>query len=469
MQTPVLAQRQQPRAIPAQIQANAILSMNIVELSQFIDKEAMENPALSVDENARCPLCGFLRGESACPICGTSDAKDTTHLDKTSLSERDLLERAFSSANQQEAFDPFRTVASGGTLRDYLNQQARMLLGGRQLRIAGFLIDSLDEDGYFRESLYDTAEMFAAAVPEIESVLQVIQSFDPPGVGARDLRECLLLQMRVAENSGAEASLARRILIEHWDDFSRMRFKAIAARTGASLDEIKEAAEFIRDNLTPHPSSLYHEPYADLSPNQTAAVAPDVVMRPSGDAFVAEVVDRHSRTLDIDETYKRTYEAARAGSRKLGEDDSRHVREQVERVRCILEAIGLRRKTLGRVATYLADYQRDFIAGGPMRLRPLRQKDMARALGVHESTICRALANKYCQLPNGEVISFEVFFDSALPVRSLINQLISRSAEPLSDGDIAKRLADEGVTVARRTVAKYRDQLRVLPYQLRAA
>jgi RNA polymerase sigma-54 factor len=288
-------------------------------------------------------------------------------------------------------------------------------------------------------------------------------------VGARDLRECLLLQLRAIEDGGEDAALAQRILTEHWEDFSKMRFKTIAAKTDAGIDEIKCASEFIRDNLTPHPSSLYHAPYAELSPNETASVAPDVVMRPSGQAFVAEVLDRHTRVLDIDETYKHTYEAARDGSRTLGEDDGKHVREQVERVKCILEAIGLRRKTLGRVATYLAEYQRDFIAGGPMRLKPLKQKDMAKALGVHESTICRALANKYCQLPNGEVISFEVFFDSALPVRSLIGQLISRSTEPLSDGDIAKRLADEGVTVARRTVAKYRDQLRVLPYQLRAA
>lgn len=115
------------------------------------------------------------------------------------------------------------------------------------------------------------------------------------------------------------------------------------------------------------------------------------------------------------------------------------------------------------------DYQREFLIHGPSHLKPLRQKDLAQALGVHESTICRAVAGKYCRLPSGEVISFEVFFDSALPVRNLIRQIIAVSTEPLSDGDIAKRLAEQGITIARRTVAKYREQLKVLPYQLRAA
>jgi RNA polymerase sigma-54 factor len=469
MQTPVMAQRQQARAIPVQIQASAILGMNAIELGQFIDKEAMENPALAVSEQARCPLCGFLRGDAACPICGTSNTRPAADVEKSNLSEREHLERAFSMIERQDGFDPFRTIASTADIRDHLGQQARMALGGRRLRIAEFLIDSLDEDGYFRESLYDTAEAFAAAVPEIESVLQVIQGFDPPGIGARDLRECLLLQLLSMEEAGPEALAAQRVLTEHWEDFSKVRFKSIAAKMGVSIDEVRDISDFIRENLTPHPASLYRAPYADLAPTQTAIATPDVIIRSVGDGFVAEVVDRHGRGIDIDETYNRTYHSIRTGDRCLGEEDSRHVKEQVERVRCILDAINLRKKTLARVATYLAEYQRDFIAGGPMRLRPLRQKDMAKALGLHESTICRALANKYCQMPNGDVISFEVFFDSALPVRTLISQLVSRSTEPMSDGDIARKLENEGVKIARRTVAKYRDQLRMLPFQLRAA
>ena len=171
MQGAVLAQRQQPRAIPVQIQANAILNMSVIELQQFIETEAMENPALAVKDGARCPVCGLLTSESPCPVCGVSTRPKESDLDRPKASERDYLESAFSAAAGDEAFDPFRTVAGAVDLLDHLRQQARMSLGGRRLRIAEYLIDSLDEDGYFRESLYETAERFAAAVPEIESVL----------------------------------------------------------------------------------------------------------------------------------------------------------------------------------------------------------------------------------------------------------------------------------------------------------
>lgn len=469
MQGASLAQRQLGKAIPIQIQANAILGMNTIELQQFIDTEAMENPALAVEDGARCPVCGFIAPEKTCQVCGAAIKDSRADTLEVRASERDYLERAFTAANPDDAFDPFRTVATGSGLRDHLMQQARMCLGGRQLRIAEFLIDSLDDDGYFRESLYETAEMFAAAVPEIESVLEVVQGFDPPGIAARDLRECLLIQLHAAAEFTDPANLAARIISEHWDDFSRMKLKAIAARLDVGTDDVRDAYEFVRDRLTPRPASLYHGHCDALSPRETAAIVPDVVVRGVGESFAAEVVDKHSSVLMVDETYQSAYESMRGDGGYLTAEDCKHIKEHVERVKCILEAIELRKKTLARVATYLAQYQRDFLAHGASRLRPLRQKDVAAKLGVHESTICRAVAGKFCRLPSGEVVSFEMFFDSALPIREMISQLIARSTQPLSDGEIAKRLAEEGVSIARRTVAKYRDQLRLLPCQLRAA
>ena len=467
MQGSALAQRQQLRAIPVQIQANAILNMSLIELQQFIETEAIENPALSIKEGSRCPVCGFLTGDSACPVCGASMKAEKIEHDK--FDEHDYLERAYAAAGGDTTFDPFRTVASDTDLHDYLKQQARMALGGRQLRIAEYLIDSLDDDGYFRESLFETAEAFATAVPEIESVLSVVQSFDPAGIAARDLRESLLIQLRALGATGTTAANAERILLDYWDDFSKMKLKAIATKMAVTPAVVTEAVELIRDRLTPYPASMYRAPFDELSPNDTAAVVPDVVMRASGDSVVVDVVDSQCSLLGVDETYDELYQSIRDGGSYLSEDDCRHIREHVERVRCILEAIALRKKTLARVASYLAEYQRNFIQQGAAHLRPLRQKDIAKALEVHEPTICRALAGKFCRLPSGELISFEVFFDSALPVRNMIRDIIARSTEPLSDSEIARKLAEQGVEIARRTVAKYREQLRLLPYQLRAA
>jgi RNA polymerase sigma-54 factor len=462
-----LLQKQQLRTIPCQIQANTILNMNILELQQFIETEAMENPALSVDDEARCAVCGFLTDGGPCPICGTSDK----HLDeiKTPLrSERDYIELAY-SAVADPAFDPFRTVAGTTELRDHLRHQAGMVFGGRRLRIANYIIDCLDDDGYFREPLFDVAEEFAASVPEIESVLAVIQTFDPPGIGARNLRECLLNQLRLLGASDAAASLAERILNDHWEDFSKMRIKVLAAKLHVGQAEIREACEFIRDNLNPHPASMYRPPFDSLVPRETAALVPDVIIHNRGGEIVPEVIDVHTKHLKLDESYERAYQAVRSGRSSMSNDEISHIREQVERVKCILDAIAMRKKTLARVAISLVEYQREFILHGPAYLKPLRQKDLAKSLGVHESTICRAIAGKYCRLPSGEVVSFDVFFDAALPVRNMISQLIARSTEPLSDGEIAKRLAEQGITIARRTVAKYREQLRLLPYHLRVA
>ena len=476
MQGAALTQRQQSRAIPVQIQANAILNMSLIELSEFIETEAVENPALSVKEGSRCPVCGFVTGEKACPVCSAS-MKAVEETDPSGLSERDYLERAYAAAGAEPAFDPFRTVASTISLGEYLKQQARMSLAGRKLRIAEYLIDSLGDDGYFRESLFETAEEFTAAVPEVEEVLGIVQSFDPPGIAARDLRECLLIQLRTLapppspplQGGVTTVANAERILMDHWEAFSKLRFKAIASRMGVTVGVVTEAADFIKNRLTPYPASLYTQPFGELAPNESAAVVPDVMMRARGESVSVEALDTHSRLLGIDATYKDLYGSIRKGDSYLSEEDCRHIREHVERVKCILEAIALRKKTLTRVAGYIAEYQRGFLLHGPSQLRPLRQKDVAKALEVHESTICRAVAGKFCKLPSGETVSFEVFFDSALPVRNMIREIIARSTDPLSDSEIAKKLAEQGTEIARRTVAKYREQLRVLPYQLRAA
>jgi RNA polymerase sigma-54 factor len=304
-------------------------------------------------------------------------------------------------------------------------------------------------------------------VPEVESVLRILQSFDPPGIAARDLRECLILQIRVLASDSAAAANAERIVMDFWEDFSRMKLKAIAAAMNVSVHVVREACEFIRDGLNPRPASGYSASFSKLAPRHEVSVGPDVVVRRSGDSLVAEVVDCHGNHLSVDQTYDQIHSSIKQGDHRLSDEDCKHIREHVERVKAILDAIVMRKKTLARVAAFLVDYQKEFVLNGPSHLKPLRQKDVAKELGVHESTICRAVASKFCRLPSGEVISFDVFFDSALPIRTLIGQLIARSTEPLSDGEITKGLAEQGITIARRTVAKYREQLKVLPYQMR--
>lgn len=468
MQGPVLAQRQQTRTIPVQIQANAILNMSLIELQQFIETESVENPALCIEEGKRCPICGFMTNDKSCPVCGASMSyQEIKEVESDSYDENDYLKKAFEYADTDSVFDPFRTVASTLTLTDYLKGQARMCLAGRKLRIAEYLIDSLDDDGYFRESLFETAEEFATAVPEIEEILRTVQNFEPAGIAARDLRECLLIQLNRLQSSEPVASYAFQILTDHWEDFSKMKLKAIASKIGIGLDVVLEACEFIKESLNPYPATMYQTPFGDLAPANSSAIVPDVLLSKSGETIRINVVDNMGSVLHIDETYDEIYQTIQNGKTYMNEEDCKHIKEHVERVKCILEAIDLRKKTIARVTNFLIEYQREFILKGASYLRPLKQKEVAKELKVHESTISRALAGKYCRLPSGEVISFEVFFDSALPVRNMIKQIILQSAEPLSDSEIMRKLAENGIEIARRTVAKYREQLKLLPYQFR--
>ncbi len=460
-------QSQTYRTIPVQIQANSILNMSVVELQQFIETEAAENPAMTLKESCRCPVCGFLTAGKSCPICKSSLRRTATSSDLGN--ERDYLRRAFTAAGADGFFDPFRTVATTFDIKDYLRQQVGMTLAGRKLRIAQYIIDSLDDDGYFRESLFETSEELASHVLEIEEVLAVLQKCDPPGIAARDLQQCLILQIDlIGQDDGELALISRRIVDECWDDFSKMKIKAIAAALGLDISEIADAVEYIRERLNPYPASVYRDPNANMSPSNSDALIPDVLIREHEGVMIADVADTYESVIGTDETYQNIYAEIKDQDNVLCEDDRKHVREHVERVKFIMEAIQLRKKTLVRIAQYLVDFQEEYVRLGPAHLKPIRQKDVAEEMEVHESTVSRALAGKFCRLPSGEVISFEVFFDSALPARDMISRIVSESKEPLSDSDIARKLAEKGINIARRTVAKYREQMKMLPVQLRS-
>ncbi|MGQ9454404.1 MAG: RNA polymerase factor sigma-54 [Armatimonadota bacterium] len=466
MQELLLTQKQELRPLPIQIQAITVLAMNSLDLQRFIDAEASENPALSINESARCPACGFLSSCSICPVCGSPRQRAGIRPRITSKDERQWI-RQILPPPEERSHDPFQTVADSFDLRDYLKSQANMAFSGRDLRIAEFIIESLDDDGYFRESLYETSERFSVAVPEVEAVLSVIHTFDPPGIAARDLQECLLIQLKTLERSDEISLIVKRILEEHWEDFSRLRFKHIASKLNISVEVVKKAREFIRLNLNPYPASAYHCPFRHTQPRETSVVVPDVMVVSNGWQIDVHVLDWVDQLIGIDESYKRASEMMKTNSQQFREDERQHIKEQLTRARNILEAIELRKNTLARVARAVVEHQKDFILKGCQYLKPLHQKKIAQELGLHESTVSRALANKYCRLPSNETVSFEVFFDSALPVREMISRIISISPKPLSDSEIARQLAEQGVVVARRTVAKYRAQLRELPYHLR--
>jgi RNA polymerase sigma-54 factor len=462
-----MSHEQVAKAIPEQILASSVLRMSAVELAQYVCEQVAENPALTLDEVEQCPLCGTPISDSVCPLCGAApvDLKEIPEEQEEEWTSRDT--GRVESADADDEIDPFVVVASPLELVDHLKAQIRMLLADTQdLDIALFIIDALDEDGYFREDLYETAVSFNVAVPEVERVLKAAQSLDPAGIAARDVKECLLLQVQRYTDDPV-AALTGRLIESSWDELAKIKLQVIAERLEVDVEDVQVCLEFMKDNLNPRPASLFRSPWSELAPSAVGQIVPDVVIRLKRDTLVVEVLDFQAGLMKLDDEY----ESALDGSYGcFSAEDRKHVKEFVDRARCVLDAVQLRRQTLAKIALALADYQKEFLISGPAKLKPLKQKELAAAIGVHESTVCRALNGKYVRIPSGEVVSFDMFFDSSLPIKEMIRSIIAASdGKPLSDSEIANRLAENGIQIARRTVAKYRDQLRLPSIQLRSA
>lgn len=468
--------RQLVRMIPEQILASRVLRMSIAELQTFVEEQVLENPALVVDDRHRCPLCGAPASSAgACAVCGfvSDPASQRTREESdayASLPTPDVWESL-----DDDAHDPFGSIAAETGLSEYLHRQAAIVFEGDDRIVADYIIDSLDERGYFCESLVETASLFGLCVPELRTILDGVQEFDPPGIAATSVQECLLLQLRQVDAPEHLRGLAERIISACWRDLAGLKWKAIAEKLQSSTDDVRAAVRLIGEKLTPYPAALYRPPWQELSPSGVRRIVPDVIIRRASEddqtGLICDVVDFRLGSLKIDELYRSAYEQIKASRASFSEEERRHICEQVAKARCVLDAVALRRATLARLCLFLAEKQKDFILHGAQKLKPMTQKQVAKQLELHESTVSRAVQNKYVQLPSGEVVPMDRFFDSALPVKEMIARIVAADAGSgrLSDSQIAARLAEEGILVARRTVAKYRAQLQLPPVHLRAA
>lgn len=490
--------RQLVRMIPEQILASRVLRMSIAELQSFVEQQVLENPALVIDDRHRCPLCGApAPNAEACAVCGS--LPDAAGCDDGSA--HDPFTGSGSAwpydVSDEDDHDPFCQVAAETDLKAHLHRQAAVVFDGEDRIVADYIIDSLDDRGYFRESLLETADLFGLCVPELRTILDGVQEFDPPGIAATSVRECLILQLKQIDAPEHTRELAARMVTECWREFSGLKWKVLSEKLGCSVPEVKEVVRLIGDRLTPYPASLYRPPWQELAPCRSGRVGPDAVIRlvePNSDdagrrqtvrnsgsgsarpdsaecSLVCEVVDFRLGSLKMDELYAAAFEQIRSSRVGYSDEDKRHICEQVDKARCVLDAVELRKANLARLCLYLAEAQKDFILRGAQGLKPMTQKQVAEDLGLHESTISRAVCGKHVQLPSGEIVPMDRFFDAALPIRDRIAQIVAADSGPeaLTDGQIAARLAEQGVRVARRTVAKYRSQLRLPPAQLRAA
>ena len=364
-----------------------------------------------------------------------------------------------------DAPSQFDFISATPGLSSYLQWQLTHLdLSEQDLELTTFIVCNLDEHGFLDATIEDICAFGQCSVDEAEGVLRLVQSLDPPGIGARDIRESLLLQL---DRLDYYDTLPYRIVEQHMPLLETRNYAQLARETGAPLKKVHEAVAIIQE-LTPYPGN-------EFSNEQINYVVPDVYVYKIDDEFVIQLNDEGLPNLQISGEYDRLLKQKGA----LTQESRGYLRENKRNAEWFIKSIEQRQRTIFRVMESLLKFQRDFFESGPAAMRPLILRDVAEDIGMHESTVSRVTSNKYVHCPQG-IYELKYFFSTAVAtpdgdsvaaeaIKTRIRQLINNEnpTKPLSDNKISDLLAKENITVARRTVAKYREQLKILPVKHR--
>ena len=350
---------------------------------------------------------------------------------------------------------------SGETLREHLLWQLELEhFSPRETVIGEALIDAINDDGYLTLSLEDIRDSFSAeagfSVEEVEGALEKVQRLDPAGVGARSLSECLLLQLNQLDPDTPHLQLAIELARDHLDLIADQQYAELRRSHRASEEELEEALALVR--------SCHPKPGLSVASGTTEYVIPDVFVRKIDGRWQVEISATGVPRISVNQKYAELLR---------GNSDHQVLRSQLQEARWLVRSLEIRNETLLKVASSIVSRQQDFLDHGEEAMKPLVLRDVAEAIGMHESTVSRVTTSKYMHTPRG-VFEFKYFFSSHLSsvdgddqsstaVRAKIRKLIGAEnpAKPLSDSKIANMLADEGIKVARRTVAKYREGMKI--------
>ena len=456
-----IQQTQRLTLTPAMQTAFQVLQLPLLESRIFVEQQLQDNPLLDIEDgSSNAPET------DADQMGPTEDGGVFRELDDNVVEAllKNDPSRIHPAEDNEEQHIASQSVTSQ-TLHDLLRLQLGCLpLEPRDRQSGEWIIAHLDEHGYLSTPLEEVAQQTHRSLQELERLLEVIQTFDPPGAGARDLRECLLIQLH---RRGQANSLAAQILRDHFPLFLQGQLKRLANLCHRPLAEIEAAFGLIRQ-LEPKPYRL-----SDSEPPRP--IVPDVIVHRVDGHYEVELSDEQLPSLTINAAYRRLLQDP-----TTEEEVKRFLQERLRQAVWLMRAIEQRHATLLAIARCLIAVQRDFFEYGPQALKPLTQAQVAEAVGRHPSTVGRAIAGKYLHTPYG-LLAMEQFFASRVPqdnpsqsvsdasVKAELTTLIAQEdpGRPFSDEALATRLRERGVTVARRTVAKYRGVLKILPAHLR--
>lgn len=421
------------------------MQLSQAELEAAIERELSENPAL---ERLEEPLDAPTRDEVLRAVAPREL--------RPSSEDREMA-RSLSIDTDSEP-DWTELASSTDSLADTVLGQLEVTAPAELRGLLTFYVGSLNERGYLEATVEDAALHCGASLEEAEAALGFLHKCQPPGVGARDLRECLTIQLRTA---GTDAErLAHDLVANAWNLLVRRSAKAVARRFNVTPELAEQAFEVVT-RLQPYPA----EGFGDSSrPDvRRAGVRPDLRLQLTDAGWSAEVCGPSASSLCLNRFYRARLEELRE-SRAMPHE-RRHLSEYLSRAENFLYALEQRRRTLRLIGEYLIEHQDGYVRTGDVRfLKPLTRAQIAAAVSVHESTVSRATSGKFLEIATGEVVPFEVLFKPALRIQQRIAEIVANEhpERPMSDAVIAQRLAEQGIHVARRTVNKYRDKCRTL-------
>src|SRR6267378_87725 len=458
-------------------QAIKLLQLSRVELEEMVTKELQENPALEEGPAEEAEASGEPRSEiqvsvpengselvlnrelSAVDKIGTLDWQE--YLDTHSNSIHGSLTAEATSDDGDSPPSWENSLTKKTTLEDHLIWQLRLSkITERESTIGSYVIQNLDQNGYLVLSREEICTATGSSAEEVEAVLRRIHFFDPVGVAAQDLRECLLIQL---ENLQLSDCLAAKIIANYLHFLESKRYEKLAKDLGVTIDEIAEAAHLI--------ATLEPKPSRGLEQDEVRTVLPDVFVEKVGDEYVIFLNDDGVPRLRVNSLYRRL-----AGQEGAAEEQARqYLQEKVRAAHWLIKSIQQRQQTLFRVTQSIFKFQQEFLDHGVSSLRPMVLRDVAEDIDMHESTVSRATANKYVHTPQG-LFELKFFFQSGLrsgngddvaseSVKEKIRGIIGSEdpRKPHSDQHIAALLSNDSIDIARRTVAKYREAMGILP------
>jgi RNA polymerase sigma-54 factor len=458
---------------PSLQQAIKLLQMTRMELDTLLTQELVENPVLEESGDITEDETPQREEQEAAPEV---PANGETLDHEKSMENIDLdayfgdyWEGSGASSMMEEREEPpiENSLSREADLYDHLLWQLHMAeIGPRQREIVELIIGNLNPDGFLVATLEEILAMGDAegreyTMAEIEEALAIVRSFDPPGIACVDLRESLLLQMDMKRIE--PESLARRMVDEAWDLFLRRQFPAVAKKLNVDLPELEAALEVVR-TLETHPGRQF-------STDRPHYIEPDVFVRRVGDEYVIQLNDDGLPRLRVSRAYRRMLQTMRSEGRQS--EAQAFIKDKIRSAVWLIKSLDQRQRTIYKVAASIVRQQREFLDRGIEHLRPMVLRDVAEDIGMHESTVSRVVSNKYIHTQRG-LFPMKFFFHSgidreygdnisSLTVKRKIEQMIQAEdpKRPLSDSELMRILNREGIQIARRTVAKYRDELNI--------